>query len=59
LQTRTTPYTFRNTVSHEMGHAFTHNSEHIGEGNLMYVGEWGNIQEGVEQGDIDYFWQAR
>jgi hypothetical protein len=59
LDQQTQPDTFSNAVRHELGHAFTHTSRHIGAGNLMYGEETGLSAEGITSADVDYFWSAR
>lgn len=59
LQSQSETYTFLNMATHELGHAFTHNSLHIGSGNLMYAEEDGKVVEDITSDDIAYFWAAR
>jgi len=54
-----TTYNFRNVVSHELGHAFTHRSSHLPSGHLMSAMAQGKVLEQITPGDTDYFWSVR
>jgi hypothetical protein len=49
-----------NVVTHELGHAMTHNSQHIAAGNLMSFCIVKQPEpEVITSADMDYFWSAR
>lgn len=48
-----------NVIAHEIGHSLTHNSSHIGSGNLMAPTSTGDVVEAITESDVEYFWNAR